>query len=193
MIVYGVVFWTVCAGALLVGLVVVVRTAVYLIGLKLRGTNNSEQATDRFWDLVNGMESEMVIHDDGEAKSFYDDPQTVGLVRATLRADPDRTIQCVFNRHECTRFGTLSEEFPSQVEIRYAQNPEIEVGGLHYKIVDRGAMAYLSRHSADGTSREFEFFDYRWCPPLLRPSIFRKFQQDFDQRMVAANILEPAN
>lgn len=184
MVIYGIVFWTVCAGVVLVGLVLVIRTSVYLIGLKLRGSNNNEAATDRFWDLVRGMESEMIIHDDGETESFYNDKDTVDLVRSRLRADPSCSIRCVFNLRNQTLFAALCQEFPDQFKVQYARSPE--AGGLHYKVVDGGAMAYLSHHSSDGESREFEFFDYRWCPQILRPRVFTKFRHDFDRKVDAA-------
>lgn len=188
MLVYGIVFWTVCAGFMLVGLVMVVRTSVYLIGLNLRGPNSNDVATDRFWDLIRGMEYKMIIHDDGEVQSFYNDEETVELVRSRLRADPSRSIRCLFNLRQRTLFAALGHEFPEQFEIRFSCGRD--PGSVHYKVVDDGAMAYLSQHSADGESREFECFDFRWCPRFLRPRVFKKFQRDFDQRM--ENATQPA-
>lgn len=166
--------------------ILVMKASFHVLSLVQKGVNDDAFATDIFCGLLKQMKREIIIHDDGEEQSFYDDPEVVKLIRTKLAEGCQ--VRCLFNKQVPSLcLVELVNEFPDKLEIRYTPDWFVrEQPDVHYKIVDRGSMAYISRHRNDG-KRDFEFFNCSWYPPFIRSWMFVRQTVEFRQLMKVAS------
>ena len=121
--------------------------------------NDDDSVAGHFIELLDEAQTSMILYDDGNNMdgSVYNDPQVIDAVRRKLRGNPDFRLQCLFNCNEDVRFRTEFANDP-QVEIR-TRNDTDSGGGVHYKIIDRGMKAYLSRHERGSRERIYKIVD----------------------------------
>ena len=181
------VYWSLCLGIVVVCFVLIVRTNVRLRVAVLSGTNDDHQATQRFLTLLREMETDMIIHDDGDstATTLYNNNDVVALVRERLDAG-GVTIRCLFNKREDIEMvNKLSSR--DNFEVHYwPDGSPLPSPDLHYKIIDCGKKAYLSRHRDDG-EREYEMIDCTKTPRTGK-RLFAKLRKEFKMNVEVAEL-----
>ena len=142
------------------------------------GKNDDEAAVRHFVVLVKPATNDVVIHDDGDdAASLYHDRKVIAAVRERL--DRGVTVRCLFNNRANLRMVDELRDHPG-FTVHYLRQPPLSPEDVHFKIVDRGAWAYLSRHLEDG-KREFRRYDCSKVPSEVRQRFFRGFLLEFDR------------
>lgn len=116
-------------------------------------------ASANFAAMLSEAQDSMIVYDDGDntETSPYNDPQVVSAVQEKLRANPDFELQCLFNADDDLLFRRDLAGKP-RVTIR-TRSSGVPAHEIHYKIVDGGAKAYLSRHRSDPNERKFQIVD----------------------------------
>lgn len=161
-------------------LILVAKASLHMFALVQRGVNDDDFATDAFRNLVREMKHDIIIHDDGERGSFYDEKATVDLIQSRLQEGC--RVRCLLNNRisdlrlvELTKYDNFELQY---MPDWFPQEPDV-----HYKIVDGGAKAYLSMHR--GQDREYELFNCLRYPGMLRNAMFAKQVREFDELMEA--------
>ena len=124
-------------------------------------TNDDDIAVKRFMDLLDRAHENMAVYDDGNKmkRSVYMQQPFVDAVKKKLADEPNFTMRCYFNFKEDTLFSETFHNEP-RVSIRTGEyTPETRPNDTHYKIIDDGRMAYLSRHKHDSSDRQFQIID----------------------------------
>lgn len=155
------------------------------------GENNDSLTKQHFLDLLESAEYGIIIYDDGNqmATSIYADQDVIGTFRKKLQESPNFTVRCLFNCNDPSLpFRTEFYEHPS-VEIR-TRNPDKPEFPIHYKIIDDGDKAYLSRHDLGESKRNFQMVDCTSVPKkrrkYVRNTVLREYKQDFQQAFAEA-------
>ena len=164
-------------------ILLMLKSSIYLYALREDGINDDDRATETFRSIVQSMRKEILIHDDGDQGSFYDDPEIVRLIKSRLQEGC--RVRCLFN-HQNPSLRLLELQGQKNFKVQYTPKWFLdEAADLHYKIVDGGRLVYLSRHRSDG-HREFELFDCSNSPRMFRPRMFAKQSREFEDLMKVA-------
>lgn len=152
----------------------------------IRGDNDDHTATTTFICLVNEVENEMIIHDDGDntENSIYNNDKAIEAVRKRLQEQEDLTIKCIFNKEEEIKMSSLGKQFPGRFQVRYRQGKR-PAHDIHYKIIDDGRKGYLSVHDLGGCSRKYELVDCTDSPQRIRHRMFGKFYDQVKKEYVS--------
>ena len=120
--------------------------------------NDDPAATEYFVGLLDEAKEKMTIYDDGNdmAGSIYNDPEVIATVQEKLEQNADFKIQCFFNFDHDLLFRQAFGNHP-QVDIRTGDN--VASNDVHYKIIDDGRKAYLSRHKLGDSERRIRWID----------------------------------
>lgn len=154
--------------------------------------NDDDSVVGNFIELLDEAQTSMILYDDGNNMdgSVYNDPRVIDAVRRKLRGNPDFELQCLFNCNDDMGFRKEFANEP-QVEIR-TRNDTGSVGGVRYKIIDRGMKAYLSRHGQGSREGIYKIVD---CTSVSRrhrsrvaDSVLGKYTADFASAFSAATI-----
>ena len=124
-----------------------------------------------FIRLLDEARASMIVYDDGNMMqgSLYNDQSVIDAVRSKLRADPAFELRCLFNCSDPSEFRTeLAHE--RQVDIRTRRDAGRR-SKIHYKIIDGGAKAYLSRHAREASKRRFRVVDCTGVPERHRSRV----------------------
>ena len=152
------------------------------------GENTDTTTKQHFLDLLEEAEHTMVIYDDGNkmASSIYADQDILEALKKKLQEYPDFQVQCLFNFPD--------PDLPFRRE--FSQVPSVEIRTrssrfpIHYKIIDDGDRAYLSRHDPGESKRQFRTVDCTKVPKrhrkYVRDTVLREYKQDFRQAFGAA-------
>lgn len=175
-------FVAVIAVVLVISFFYMVKAGAAMLVHVRRGTNCDDSATERFLELVSMMKNkgELVIHDDGTdtETTLYNDPRVVETLTARIREGAK--VQCLFNADAETAVtkiaGIKAHILPAGAEWQ---------SKVHFKIVDSGRAAYLSRHMPDG-SREFQFMDCTGVPRTGR-RLVSEYLKKFEDGVALAN------
>ena len=149
-------------------------------------------AVSAFIELLDEAQASMILYDDGNSEngSVYNDRRVIGAVRRKLRDNPDFNLQCLFNCNEDMRFRKEFANEP-QVEIR-TRNDSGSESGVHYKIIDRGMKAYLSRHERGAGERIYKIVDCTTVSKRHRSriaeSVLGEYTADFATAFSAATM-----
>ena len=170
-----------------IGLIVVWRAHAYLSVRITRGDNDDSAATSMFICLVNEVEQEMIIHDDGDntKASIYNDQHVIDAVTRRLQEHSDLTIKCFFNKQEDIKIVSLGEQFPDRFLVRYRQGKRPS-RDIHYKIIDDGRRGYLSVHDLGGCDRKYEMIDCTESPKRVRNKMLGKFYDEIEKEYGSA-------
>ena len=176
---YAILFGMISLVILAVSVVLMVKTCAHLrVGVQ-RGRNNDRAATERFLDLVKEMKNDMVIHDDGTNTSttLYNDERVLSALKS--RIDAGAKVRCLFNEQEEIKISGLDN-----IEVYYLPDDATWQSEVHFKIIDSGKKAYLSRHR-DGGEREYQIID---CTRARRTGkrLFADLIQEFEQGVEVA-------
>ena len=120
--------------------------------------NDDDRAVSSFTDLLEQAHSKMMIYDDGDRNdgSIYMKREVVEAVEKKLADEPNFKIRCYFNLDNNTLFRKAFND-ADQVEIQVGTGERPD--DTHYKIIDDGRMAYLSRHGLGSSERKFQIID----------------------------------
>ena len=121
--------------------------------------NDDDSVVSNFIELLGEARTSMILYDDGNdmAGSLYNDSRVIDAVHSKLRDNPDFELRCLFNCNDDVEFRKEFADKP-QVEIRTRSDMDSE-GRTHYKIIDGGLKAYLSRHSLGSSQRQYKIID----------------------------------
>ena len=153
-------------------------------------TNDDDRAVVNFTDLLEKAHSNMVVYDDGDntERSIYMQEGVVEAVKKKLDDVPEFTMYCYFNNQEArdTLFCKAFDGHYDRVDIQTRPNGEIRPDDTHYKIIDGGRMAYLSRHEHGSSKREFQVID---CTRVsdsdlkeMTDSLLGEYKQDIERK-----------
>lgn len=121
--------------------------------------NDDAAAVESFVAMLSEAQESMIVYDDGDntAGSLYNAPQVVSAVDDKLQANPEFVLQCLFNCDDDLLFRKELAGKP-QVTIR-TRGSSAPAHEIHYKIIDGGSKAYLSRHRLGSSERKFKIVD----------------------------------
>ena len=126
----------------------------------VRGGNTDEQAKDDFMRLIDAAKESIEIFDDGDdmRSSIYQCDEVIAKIKEKLRLVNDFKIECYFNDDKEMLFRSeLDNEEGVQIYAGIDCNrPDDQT---HYKIADRGRIAYLSKHGHGESERNYRLLD----------------------------------
>lgn len=151
-------------------------------------------AAENFVGMLSEARESMIVYDDGDdtESSLYNDPRVINAVHDKLQAKPEFVLQCLFNRDDDHLFKKELAGKP-RVAIRARCNGAA-AHEIHYKIIDGGAKAYLSRHPFGSSERRFKIVDCTGVSPRHRERIadvvLGRYKNHFERAFAASH---PAN
>ena len=152
--------------------------------------NDDDSVVSNFIALLDEARTSMILYDDGNdmAGSVYNDSRVIDAVHSKLQANPDFELRCLFNCDDDVEFRKEFADKP-QVEIRTRSDMDGE-RRIHYKIIDGGVKAYLSRHSLGSSQRQYKTVDCTNVSKRHRSrvaeSVLRRYTADFATAFEAA-------
>ena len=164
--------------------------------------NDDDATVKTFLDLLEKAKRSMVIYDDGDkvAGSIYDNDDVLAKVAAKLKKSPAFKIQCCFDCDDATLGFRERFEGNSQVSIEtlgYAK--EDRPDDVHYKIIDDGQKACLSRHDLGSEERRFKVIDCTRVRPkfvvnrLVVQATLGEYLEDFKEKFAHARLASTSN
>ena len=186
--------WVVCAG-------MVVATAIMFWMLHrafqfgyVQSTspaiNDDVSAARSFLSMLNEVQESLIIYDDGDNSdgSLYNDHRVIEAVQEKLKGNPLFEVRCLSNCNDDLLFRRELEG-ERQVDVRIRSNSEPE-DGIHYKITDGGAKAYVSRHALGSKEGRYNIVDCMRVPPRYRAyaadSLPGMYKEDFERAFEAS-------
>lgn len=159
---YVYVFVVVCGAAAIVSVILVFRACVRLLIRVVEGTNDDAQAIEWFLDLVRTMKQEIIIHDDGDrGPTLYRDPRVIAALVERLKGGAQ--VRVLFNMDEPNGLTDLVNKYGDRLQVYILPEDADWRSEEHFKIIDRGRKAYLSRHLDNGT-RKYRMVDCTKVP-----------------------------
>lgn len=152
--------------------------------------NDDDSAATSFVAMLDEARESMIVYDDGDniEGSLYSDRRAIDAVRGKLRVNPTFKLQCLFNCDDHLAFQQELEGEP-QVDIRI-RSGSASANAVHYKIIDGGEKAYLSRHDLGSRERRFRIVDCTGVPRRHRrrvaDSILGSYKEHFDKAFEAS-------
>ena len=152
--------------------------------------NDDASAVRSFLGMLNQAQESLIIYDDGDDSegSLYNERRVIEAVQRKLRGNPVFEVRCLFN---CDDNLLFQREFKGerQVHVRIRNNGPSD-DGIHYKIIDGGAKAYLSRHALGAKQRRYTIIDCTRVPPRHRghvaDSLLGTYKEDFEHAFEAS-------
>lgn len=126
--------------------------------------NDDASVARKFIQLLDEAKALMIVYDDGNntSGSLYNDRSVIDAVRIKLRSAPEFKLQCLFN---CDDQVELRRELANEPQVDIRTRRDSGRGSkIHYKIIDGGEKAYLSRHEPGATKRRFRIVDCTGVP-----------------------------
>ena len=193
MIVLGWVAVVILAASTVVIVLLLHRTFQYVyVQVSPVQINDDDSVVCNFIELLDEASTSMILYDDGNDMdgSVYNDGRVIDAVRSKLRTNPDFELRCLFNCNDDVKFRKEFANEP-QVDIRTRRDMGRE-RKVHYKIIDGGTKAYLSRHELGSNQRRFKIVDCSNVSKRLRSrvgaSVLRKHTEDFATAFTAAKV-----
>ena len=123
---------------------------------RIHGDNS---VVTNFIELLDQARTSMIVYDDGNDMdgAVYNDTRVIDAVRSKLQSNPDFELKCLFNCNDDAKFRKAFRGEP-RVDIRTRSDVRPE-RKTHYKIIDGGLKAYLSRHELGSSQRRFKIVD----------------------------------
>ena len=149
--------------------------------------NDDDRAVGSFKELLAQAHSNMMIYDDGNKMkgSIYMNKEVVHAIEEKLRDMPDFTMRCYFNHDENDTLFRKAFNDHDRVDIR-TRSDEDRPDDTHYKIIDGGRMAYLSRHEHGSSKRKFQVIDCRRVSESafkdMTDSLLGEYKKDIEQK-----------
>ena len=154
-----------------VAVIVVYRGWAFLQVSTTPDWNSDKTEVEHFIALLNEAKKSMVVYDDGKKMkgSIYENQEVIRAVRQKLSNNPGFRLSCYFN---------FDADMPFTKELGKCHGVRIEVGqggqpnnDVHYKIIDGGLKAYLSRHEFASKERQYRVIDCSGVPDRLKAPV----------------------
>lgn len=141
------------------------------------GVNDDDKARAAFRDLLAEADSSMILYDDGNSMkgSVYEDQAVVDAIRRKLAENPRFTMECMFSSSDETLFRRELRNEP-RVTITRRKGARSSV---HYKIIDGGRKARVSRRALGQERRRFKIVDASEASRRARDVAFGDLFADF--------------
>ena len=151
---------------------------------------DDDSAVRSFLCMLNEAQESLIIFDHGDDidGSLYNDRRVIDAVQDKLRENPEFELRCLFS---CDDNLLFRKELESErhVSIR-TRSICVPTDGIHYKIIDGGAKAYLSRHAFDSRERRFRIVDCTRVPRRHRGHVadivLGRYKEDFEHAFKAS-------
>ena len=157
--IFAVVLAVISGVSFAIGIYILYRDWPYFSMQKANGLNNDSIATDSFTGLMKSAKHKISISDHGNIMrdSVYENDEVIRITERKLKNNPNFIIQCGFTSSDKNKFREKFEGHPC-VAITDRLEPELEYP--HYKIIDDGEEAYLSRHEFGSKNRMVQYYDF---------------------------------
>lgn len=173
-----VIWWTVnfVLGAgvvlcLIVAVAILYRGWAFLQVSTVVDWNSDKTAEENFLALLEDAKESMVVYDDGNKMegSIYQDKAIIDAVHLKLSENPNFRLSCYFNFDDNMPFTEAFEEHPCvRVVAGRGDRPD---GDIHYKIIDGGLKAHISRHEFASKERRYRVIDCTRVPRRWRAHV----------------------
>ena len=172
-----IIFWAVNAvvgtGAILclvVAVMVLYRAWAFLQVSTEDGWNSDETAVAQFLALLQDAKESMVVYDDGNEMegSIYQDERVIDAVRKKSSENPEFRLSCYFNFDAAMPFTKALE---GQHGVRIVTGRGDRPDDDHYKIIDGGLKAHISRHKVASRERRYRVIDCTRVPRRRRAHV----------------------
>ena len=130
--------------------------------------NSDETAASNFLALLQDATESMVVYDDGNRMkgSIYEDERIIAAVRKKLSENPQFRLSCYFNFNHEMPFTKAFRDHPHvRIVTGQGNRPSDDV---HYKIIDKGLKAHISRHEFASQERRYRVIDCTRVPKRRR-------------------------
>lgn len=147
--------------------------------------NNDDSTSQNFLELLDDAQNCIIIYDDGNGQdgSIYMNQKIVEAVREKVKANSNFQVRCLFNCDDPSLLFRRALSHFDQVEIKINRDP-MQKMATHYKIIDGGKKAYLSKHSLGVSIRRFKRVDCSKVPERrfqrTANAILGSFNRHFD-------------
>ena len=154
----------VSAVSFLVGIFILYRNWPYFSMQKIRGNNDDYIAVASFSNLIKEAEEKISISDHGNImdESIYQNEGVIKTVEKKLEGSPNFLIECGFTSGDENKFR---QKFETHPRVKIVQRVEPDLEYPHYKIVDGGKQAYLSRHDLGSNDRLVQYYNFSRVKP----------------------------
>lgn len=149
---------------MIASVVILYRGWAYLRVTTVTGQNSDKTAAQNFLALLQDAEESMVVYDDGNKMdgSVYQDDKVIEAVHRKLSENPKFRLSCYFNVDDDMPFTRALEKHERvRIVTGSGERPEDDV---HYKIIDGGIKAHLSRHKVASKGRRYRVIDCTKVP-----------------------------
>ena len=156
----------------------------------LPAINDDASALRSLLGMLNEAQESLIIYDDGDNSegSLYNDSRVIEAVQEKVKDNPLFEVRCLFN---CNDNLLFRKEFKGErhVDVRIRSNSAPE-DGIHYKIIDGGAKAYVSRHALGSKEGRYRIVDCTRVRPRYRAdvadSLLGMYKEDFERAFEAS-------
>ena len=152
--------------------------------------NDNASALRSLLGMLNEAQESLIICDDGENSggSLDNDSRVIEAVQEKLKDNPLFEVRCLFNCNDDLLFCKEAKG-ERQVDVRIRSNSAPE-DGIHYKIIDGGTKAYVSRHALRSKKGRYKIVDCTRVPPRYRAdmadSLLGMYKEDFEHAFEAS-------
>ena len=164
-----IIWWAVifAVGACAVAAIVILyRGWAFLRVITTMDRNSDKAAVENFLALLDDAKESMVVYDDGNKMegSIYQDDRVIDAVRRKLTENSTFRLSCYFNVNDDMPF-TKALEGHERVRIATGTGREDRpADDIHYKIIDGGVKAHISRHAFASKERRYRVIDCSKVP-----------------------------
>ena len=156
---------------LIMAIIILYRGWAFLQVSTVVNRNSDETAENNFLTLLQEAKESMVVHDDGNKMegSIYQSRRVIDAVRGKLSENPRFRLSCCFNFNDDMLFTKELEGHPGvRIVIGHGERPDDDV---HYKIIDEGIKAHISRHEVASQERRYRVIDCTRVPRHRRAHV----------------------
>ena len=158
-------------GCLIVAVGILYRGWAFLRVSTVVDWNSDKTAERNFLALLQEATESMVVYDDGNEMegSIYQNQQVVDAVREKLSKNPGFRLSCYFNFDHAMLFTKELAQHPRvRIVTGHGDRPDDDV---HYKIIDGGLKAHISRHEVASQERRYRTIDCTRVPKGRRTHV----------------------
>lgn len=150
--------------------------------------NSDQTAVKNFLALLQDAKESMIVYDDGNKMegSIYQDESVINAVRKKLSENPRFRLSCYFNFNDAMPFTEALERHPGvRVITGHGDRPD---GDVHYKIIDSGLKAHISRHEVASQTRRYKVIDCTRVPSGQRARVADVLLQPYKAHALGVGI-----
>ena len=169
-----IIWWLVTAfvgACAIASIAILYRGLGFLLVTTMTGRNSDKAAVENFLALLEDAKESMVVYDDGNRMegSIYQNDRVIEAVHRKLSENPKFRLSCYFN---------VDDDVPFTRKLKHHERVRIVMGGgdrpdddVHYKIIDGGVKAHISRHRFASKERRYKVIDCTRVPKRQRARV----------------------